>query len=45
MLRLCCENHPDTVTEIKTAEDFSKVLEGGCSLDCACDLTVGIRVD
>ena len=41
MLSLCCENHPDTATEIKTAEDFSKVPEGGCSLDCAVRLDCG----
>ena len=39
VLRLCCENHPDTVTEVKAAEDFNKVPEGGCSLDC------GVRLD
>ena len=39
VLRLRCENHPDKVTETKAAEDFSKVPEGGCSLDC------GIRLD
>ena len=38
-LMLHCENHPGTVTEIKAAEDFSKVPEGGCSLDC------GVRLD
>ena len=41
VLRLCCENHPDTVTEIKAAEDFNKVPEGGCSLDCAVRLDCG----
>ena len=38
-LKLRCANHPNTVTEIITAEDFSKVPEGGCSLDC------GVRLD
>ena len=40
-LRLRCANHPDTVTEIKTMEDFSKVPEGGCSLDCIVRLGCG----
>ena len=38
-LTLRCENHPDTATEIRAAEDFTKVPEGGCSLDC------GVRLD
>ena len=40
-LRLRCANHPDTVTEVKTAEEFSKVPEGGCSVDCGVRLSCG----
>ena len=29
-LPLACQNHPDTVIHVKTAEDFEKSPEGGC---------------
>ena len=33
-LPLCCQNHPNSKTLVRSAEDFSKVKEGGCSIPC-----------
>ncbi|XP_050663382.1 NFX1-type zinc finger-containing protein 1 isoform X2 [Macaca thibetana thibetana] len=41
MLRLCCQNHPDTHTLVSKASDFQKVPEGGCSLPCEFRLGCG----
>lgn len=40
-LPLYCQNHPKIVTLIKTAEDFSKCPEGGCSQKCQARLKCG----
>lgn len=40
-LRLRCQGHPDTVTTVKTAEDFVNVPEGGCGVACAASLKCG----
>uniref|UniRef100_A0A8C3VVW4 NFX1-type zinc finger-containing protein 1 n=1 Tax=Catagonus wagneri TaxID=51154 RepID=A0A8C3VVW4_9CETA len=41
VLRLCCQNHPDTHTLVSKASDFQKVPEGGCSLPCEFRLGCG----
>ncbi|PNJ19409.1 ZNFX1 isoform 4 [Pongo abelii] len=41
MLRLCCQNHPETHTLVSKASDFQKVPEGGCSLPCEFRLGCG----
>ena len=40
-LPLACQNHPDTVIHVKTAEDFEKSPEGGCMRDCGMRLDCG----
>lgn len=40
-LTLCCQNHPETITSVSTAADFSKVPEGGCSHPCEFRLDCG----
>ena len=41
-LKLRCQNHPETTTEVKTADDFVKrVPEGGCLKDCGERLECG----
>ncbi|NWV22217.1 ZNFX1 protein, partial [Origma solitaria] len=40
-LELCCQNHPETKTQVSTGEDFSKVPEGGCSRPCEYRLSCG----
>uniref|UniRef100_A0A8C2SUE6 Zinc finger NFX1-type containing 1 n=1 Tax=Coturnix japonica TaxID=93934 RepID=A0A8C2SUE6_COTJA len=40
-LTLCCQNHPETMTLVSTAADFSKVPEGGCSHPCEFRLDCG----
>ncbi|NWW77226.1 ZNFX1 protein, partial [Climacteris rufus] len=40
-LELCCQNHPETKTQVSTGEDFSKVPEGGCSRPCEFRLNCG----
>ena len=41
MLPLCCGNHPESITTIMKPEDFQKVPEGGCSLQCNARLGCG----
>ena len=41
MLQLCCGNHPESITTITQPEDFQKVPEGGCSLQCNAPLGCG----
>ncbi|NXU15883.1 ZNFX1 protein, partial [Pardalotus punctatus] len=40
-LELCCQNHPETKTQVSTGEDFSRVPEGGCSRPCEYRLSCG----
>ena len=40
-LPLACQNHPDNVILVKNGEDFRKVQEGGCMLDCGYRLSCG----
>ncbi|XP_064468064.1 NFX1-type zinc finger-containing protein 1-like [Ornithodoros turicata] len=40
-LRLRCPNHPETVTAVKTADDFAKVPGGGCGIPCTARLDCG----
>ncbi|NXV10160.1 ZNFX1 protein, partial [Cettia cetti] len=40
-LELCCQNHPETKTQVSTGEDFNRVPEGGCSLPCEFRLSCG----
>ncbi|NXE92852.1 ZNFX1 protein, partial [Menura novaehollandiae] len=40
-LELCCQNHPETKTQVSTAADFSRVPEGGCSRPCEFRLNCG----
>ncbi|NXU63101.1 ZNFX1 protein, partial [Horornis vulcanius] len=40
-LELCCQNHPETKTQVSTGEDFNKVPEGGCSRPCEFRLNCG----
>ncbi|XP_021272759.1 NFX1-type zinc finger-containing protein 1 isoform X1 [Numida meleagris] len=40
-LTLCCQNHPETMTLVSTAADFSKVPEGGCTQPCEFRLDCG----
>ncbi|XP_041979115.1 NFX1-type zinc finger-containing protein 1-like [Aricia agestis] len=40
-LMLRCENHRENTTEISSAEDFVKVPEGGCLLQCEFRLQCG----
>jgi len=40
-LPLRCQNHPETLTEIKEIQDFVKVSEGGCSKLCNDELVCG----
>jgi len=40
-LPLACQNHPDNVIHVKNGEDFLKVPEGGCMLDCGYRLPCG----
>ena len=40
-LQLCCQNHPQVITDVGRAEDFSKVPEGGCLEDCTTRLQCG----
>ncbi|EFA77791.1 NF-X1-type Zn finger-containing protein [Heterostelium album PN500] len=38
---LVCVNHPDTITEVRTAADFDNVPEGGCNKHCDARLDCG----
>ncbi|NXR63910.1 ZNFX1 protein, partial [Rhadina sibilatrix] len=40
-LELCCQNHPETKTQVSTGEDFNKVPEGGCTRPCEFRLNCG----
>ncbi|NXR22404.1 ZNFX1 protein, partial [Cinclus mexicanus] len=40
-LELCCQNHPETKTQVSTGEDFNKVPEGGCTHPCEFRLSCG----
>ncbi|NWS36582.1 ZNFX1 protein, partial [Polioptila caerulea] len=40
-LELCCQNHPETKTQVSTGEDFNQVPEGGCTLPCEFRLSCG----
>ncbi|XP_064468067.1 NFX1-type zinc finger-containing protein 1-like [Ornithodoros turicata] len=40
-LQLRCPNHPETVTAVKTKDDFAKVPEGGCGIPCTVRLNCG----
>ena len=40
-LPLACQNHPDNVILVKNGEDFLKIPEGGCMLDCEYRLSCG----
>ncbi|KAE8575514.1 hypothetical protein XENTR_v10003856 [Xenopus tropicalis] len=40
-LMLCCQNHPDVRTPVRTADDFKKVPEGGCTKKCEFRLDCG----
>nr|XP_006003202.1 PREDICTED: NFX1-type zinc finger-containing protein 1 [Latimeria chalumnae] len=40
-LMLFCQNHPETMTLVSKAEDFSKVPEGGCNKPCEFRLDCG----
>ncbi|KAJ7332316.1 hypothetical protein JRQ81_014496 [Phrynocephalus forsythii] len=40
-LRLSCQNHPETQTEVAQPQDFQKVPEGGCSRPCEARLGCG----
>ncbi|XP_033009836.1 LOW QUALITY PROTEIN: NFX1-type zinc finger-containing protein 1 [Lacerta agilis] len=40
-LRLACQNHPQTKTDVVQAEDFRQVPEGGCSIPCDTRLACG----
>ena len=40
-LLLCCSNHPDVKTEIRTVDDFKNVPEGGCNKQCDTRLDCG----
>ncbi|NXA73722.1 ZNFX1 protein, partial [Thryothorus ludovicianus] len=40
-LELCCQNHPETKTQVSTGEDFNKVPEGGCTRTCEFRLSCG----
>ena len=40
-LVLCCSNHPDVKTEIRTVDDFKNVPEGGCKKMCDVRLECG----
>lgn len=43
-LQLCCPRHPDTVIEVKDADDFVRLSpEGGCSESCDQRLSCGHR--
>lgn len=33
-LTLKCQNHPEQLTSVQSAEDFLKISEGGCALPC-----------
>ncbi|KAG8446598.1 hypothetical protein GDO86_014154 [Hymenochirus boettgeri] len=40
-LMLCCQNHPEILTPVRTAENFKKVPEGGCTKMCDFRLDCG----
>ncbi|NXU02820.1 ZNFX1 protein, partial [Buphagus erythrorhynchus] len=40
-LELCCQNHPETKTQVSTGEDFNRVPEGGCTRPCEFRLSCG----
>ncbi|CAM6099895.1 unnamed protein product [Calypogeia fissa] len=40
-LELYCQNHPEIITRISTAEDFKQVEDGGCSFPCDVQLGCG----
>ncbi|NXD26029.1 ZNFX1 protein, partial [Spelaeornis formosus] len=40
-LELCCQNHPETKTQVSTGEDFNRVPEGGCTHPCEFRLSCG----
>ncbi|OCT62801.1 NFX1-type zinc finger-containing protein 1 [Xenopus laevis] len=42
-LMLCCQNHPEVSTPVRTADDFKNVPEGGCTKDCEFRLDCGHR--
>lgn len=41
ILKLCCQNHHEIVTEILKPEDFCKVRDGGCNKPCDTRLKCG----
>ncbi|KAI5644349.1 AAA domain-containing protein [Phthorimaea operculella] len=40
-LTLKCENHPEKITTVSSADDLRKLPEGGCGLDCATERLCG----
>ncbi|KAH1177640.1 hypothetical protein KIL84_011342 [Mauremys mutica] len=40
-LTLVCQNHPDTKTVVNESSDFSKIPDGGCTLQCQTRLECG----
>ncbi|NXN81607.1 ZNFX1 protein, partial [Bombycilla garrulus] len=40
-LELCCQNHPETKTQVSTNADFNRVPEGGCTRPCEFRLSCG----
>ncbi|XP_062853233.1 NFX1-type zinc finger-containing protein 1 [Trichomycterus rosablanca] len=40
-LRLSCQNHPETQTQVSSSQDFLKVPEGGCNKPCEFRLDCG----
>ncbi|NWY45192.1 ZNFX1 protein, partial [Sylvia atricapilla] len=40
-LELCCQNHPETKTQVSRGEDFNRVPEGGCTRPCEFRLNCG----
>eukprot|EP00062_Callorhinchus_milii_P005522 gi/632945075/ref/XP_007887854.1/ PREDICTED: NFX1-type zinc finger-containing protein 1-like [Callorhinchus milii] len=40
-LKLCCQNHPKTISLVSTAVDFDQVPEGGCKQPCDFRLDCG----
>ncbi|NXO35213.1 ZNFX1 protein, partial [Locustella ochotensis] len=40
-LELCCQNHPETKTQVSTGGDFNRVPEGGCIRPCEFRLSCG----
>ncbi len=40
-LALCCQRHPDTKTNVSCAQDFKRVVDGGCNKKCETRLECG----